>query len=176
MPNALVEFAVTDLPELGPWGRDLVQLLFTANPGSDPAPLGKIASGGELSRVRLAIEVVLAAGEEPTTFVFDEVDAGIGGAVGLQVGLRLARLATRHQVIVVTHLAQVAAFGDQHWVVVKQDDGEVTASDLCQIDGDTRMAELARMMGGLDQTSSSLAHAKELVGQAESMIAGWPVG
>ena len=169
MPHARVEFAVTPLPELGPWGADSVALLFTANPGSEPAPLGKVASGGELSRVRLAIEVVLADSSLKQTFVFDEVDAGIGGAVGLQVGQRLARLARGGQVIVVTHLAQVAAFADTHYVVAKTDDGEVTASGLAQVAGEDRLAEVARMMGGLDQTSSSLAHARELLASAQSM-------
>jgi len=169
MPHARVEFAVSPLSELGPWGADSVALLFTANPGSEPAPLGRVASGGELSRVRLAIEVVLADSSLKQTFVFDEVDAGIGGAVGLQVGGRLARLAREGQVIVVTHLAQVAAFADTHYVVAKTDDGEVTASGLAQVTGEDRLAELARMMGGLDQTSSSLAHARELLAEAASM-------
>jgi len=169
MPRARVEFLVSPLPDLGPWGADSVSLLFTANPGSEPAPLGKVASGGELSRVRLAIEVVLADASLKQTFVFDEVDAGIGGAVGLQVGQRLARLAQRGQVIVVTHLAQVAAFADTHYVVTKADDGEVTASDLTHVTSENRLAELARMMGGLDQTDSSLAHAQELLAQAQSM-------
>ena len=169
MPHARVEFAISALPDLGPWGADSVALLFTANPGSEPAPLGKVASGGELSRVRLAIEVVLADSSLKQTFVFDEVDAGIGGAVGLQVGQRLARLARDGQVIVVTHLAQVAAFADTHYVVAKADDGEVTASGLTQVSGEDRLGELARMMGGLDQTSSSLAHARELLTQAQSM-------
>ena len=169
MPRARVEFSVSPLSELGPWGADSVSLLFTANPGSEPAPLGKVASGGELSRVRLAIEVVLADSSLKQTFVFDEVDSGIGGAVGLQVGGRLARLAKQGQVIVVTHLAQVAAFADTHYVVAKADDGEVTASGLTQVAGEDRLVELARMMGGLDQTSSSLAHAQELLAQAQTM-------
>ena len=171
MPHARVEFALTELPELGPHGRDYVQLLFTANPGAEPAPLGKVASGGELSRVRLAIEVVLADVSGRATFVFDEVDAGIGGAVGLQVGCRLARLARTSQVVVVTHLAQVAAFADRHWVVLKTDNGEVTSSGLSEVNGQNRLVELARMMGGLDQTSSSIAHAQELLDQARSMAA-----
>ena len=169
MPRARVEFSVTPLSDLGPWGADSVSLLFTANPGSEPAPLGKVASGGELSRVRLAIEVVLADSSLKQTFVFDEVDAGIGGAVGLQVGQRLARLAKQGQVIVVTHLAQVAAFADTHYVVAKADDGEVTASGLTHVTDEARLGELARMMGGLNQTDSSLAHARELLTQAQSM-------
>ncbi|MDR0849762.1 MAG: DNA repair protein RecN [Propionibacteriaceae bacterium] len=169
MPHARVDFALTPLPELGPHGRDHVQLLFTANPGVEPAPLGKVASGGELSRVRLAIEVVLADVTGGATFVFDEVDAGIGGAVGLQVGNRLARLARTNQVVVVTHLAQVAAFADRHWVVTKTDDSEVTSAGLSEVSGQNRLVELARMMGGLEQTESSLAHAQELLDQAASM-------
>ncbi|MDR0285309.1 MAG: DNA repair protein RecN [Propionibacteriaceae bacterium] len=171
MPHARVEFAVTPLTELGPWGADAVALLFTANPGSEPAPLGRVASGGELSRVRLAIEVVLADARDAPTFVFDEVDAGIGGAVGLQVGLRLARLATIGQVIVVTHLAQVAAFADTHYVVAKADDGEVTAAGLTRVEGPARLAEIARMMGGLEASESSAAHAGELLGEARAMVA-----
>ena len=170
MPDARLEFEISALAELGPWGGDAVSLLFTANPGSEPAPLGKVASGGELSRLRLAIEVVLADNGSQT-FVFDEVDAGISGAVGLQVGLRLARLSKHGQVIVVTHLAQVAAFADTHFVVVKSNDGEVTAAGLNQVEDQTRLAELARMMSGLDQTKSSLAHANELVEQAGAMRA-----
>ncbi|MDR1808370.1 MAG: DNA repair protein RecN, partial [Propionibacteriaceae bacterium] len=123
LPHARLEFAVTDLDELGPSGRDAVTILFTANPGSAAQPLGKVASGGELSRVRLALEVVLAGADDPATLVFDEIDAGIGGAVGTEVGRRLARLARSQQVIVVTHLAQVAAFADRHYVVTKAADG-----------------------------------------------------
>ncbi len=170
MPHARVEFAVTALPQLGPWGADAVALLFTANPGDEPAPLGKVASGGELSRVRLAIEVVLSDVSLGQTFVFDEVDAGIGGAVGLQVGLRLARLARRCQVIAVTHLAQVAAFAGTHYVVTKSQAGEVTASDLSEVTGEARLQELARMMGGLDHSGPAQAHAAELMDQARTMM------
>ena len=123
MPHARLTFQVSDAP-LGPHGADKVELLFSANPGSEPAPLAKVASGGELSRVRLALEVVLADAEGHT-FIFDEVDAGVGGAVGLEIGRRLQRLAATSQVIVVTHLAQVAAFADQHLVVRKSSDGAV---------------------------------------------------
>ncbi|MCL1907666.1 MAG: DNA repair protein RecN [Propionibacteriaceae bacterium] len=171
MPHAKVEFRLSTLGELGPTGRDGVTLLFTANPGSDPAPLSKVASGGELSRVRLAIEVVLADSSLKQTFVFDEVDAGIGGAVGLQVGQRLAKLAAAGQVIVVTHLAQVAAFAHTHVVVEKTDNGDVTSSGLFLVEGDQRLSELARMMGGLDESSHSLAHASDLVNQAQMMMA-----
>lgn len=165
MPKARLEFRV-DPAELGPHGADQVNLLFSANPGSTPAPLGKVASGGELSRVRLALEVVLATESSSATFVFDEVDAGVGGAVALEIGRRLSRLAERCQVIVVTHLAQVAAFADRHFVVVKADDGMVTTSGVRLVDADDRVEVLARMMGGLASSESSLAHARELLASA----------
>ena len=162
MPHARLSFEVTSA-ELGPSGADRVDLLFAANPGSEVRSLGRIASGGELSRVRLALEVVLAADHEAVTLVFDEVDAGVGGKVAVEVGRRLARLSQHTQVIVVTHLAQVAAFADRHYVVVKADDGRVTTSGVVQVADEDRAVELARMMAGLDTTESALAHAGELV-------------
>lgn len=163
MPDARLEFQLRPLAEPGPWGAEQVVLLFAANPGSAPAPLAKVASGGELSRVRLALEVVLAADDPGHVFVFDEVDAGIGGAVAVEVGRRLARLAKHSQVIVVTHLAQVAAFGQTHWLVAKSSSGQVTTSDLRLLSGAEREAELARMMAGLTGSASGLAHARELL-------------
>lgn len=166
MPHARLVFQLTTLDELGPHGAEHVALLFTANPGAEPAPLGRVASGGELSRVRLALEVTLADADPGHTFVFDEVDAGVGGAVALEIGRRLARLAERSQVLVVTHLAQVAAFADAHHVVDKSSDGEVTTSDVRLLDADERLAELARMMAGLESSESALGHARELLAQA----------
>ena len=162
MPHARIEFAVTPA-EAGPHGRDAVELLFSANPGTEPRSLGKSASGGELSRVRLGIEVVLAGDRSGGTFVFDEVDAGVGGRVAVEIGRRLATLAEHAQVIVVTHLAQVAAFGDRHYVVAKADDGQVTTTGVREVLDTERSVELARMMAGLDTTDSALAHADELV-------------
>jgi DNA repair protein RecN (Recombination protein N) len=167
MPHARLNFDVTNA-ELGPSGADRVELTFAANPGSELRSLGRVASGGELSRVRLALEVVLAAGDEAVTLVFDEVDAGVGGKVAVEVGKRLARLAQHSQVVVVTHLAQVAAFADRHYVVVKADDGQVTTSGVVQVADEDRAVELARMMAGLDTTESALAHAGELVELAAS--------
>ncbi len=167
MPHARLSFAVTPGPQLGPEGRDLVELLFSANPGSPPRSLAKVASGGELSRVRLALEVVLAARSSARTFVFDEVDAGVGGAVAVEIGRRLATLAQHAQVIVVTHLAQVAAFADRHFVVVKSDDGQVTTSGVTEVAETARAEELARMMAGIETTDSALAHAGELVELAD---------
>lgn len=166
MPRAACEFVVTPLPELGPYGQDRVELQFTANPGSKPRPIGKVASGGELSRIRLALEVVLAGHRPEQTYVFDEVDAGVGGAVAVEIGRRLAALAEHSQVIVVTHLAQVAAFADRHLVVAKSDDGHITTSGVTAVDDADRAAELARMMAGLDTSEVSLAHAEELLTEA----------
>lgn len=166
MPRARLVFDVGEAGELGPHGADHVALLFSANPGSAPAPLARVASGGELSRVRLALEVVLAAGNEGHTFVFDEVDAGVGGAVALEIGRRLARLAEHAQVVVVTHLAQVAAFADRHYVVQKADDGQVTTSGIREVADADRAAELARMMAGLEGTQAARDHAAELLAEA----------
>lgn len=164
MPNAQLSFELAPR-ELGPNGGDQVNLVFSANPGSVPGPLGKVASGGELSRVRLALEVVLATEATGETFVFDEVDAGVGGAVALEIGRRLARLAETCQVIVVTHLAQVAAFADRHYQVTKADDGSVTTSGVRRVEGEERVEVLARMMGGLDSSGPALAHARELLAE-----------
>ena len=162
MPHARLQFELTTV-DLGPTGSDQVDLLFSANPGSAPRSLGKVASGGEMSRVRLAVEVVLADGGGSVTFVFDEVDAGVGGAVAVEIGRRLALLARHRQVIVVTHLAQVAAFADRHFAVVKSDDGQVTTSGVREVAERDRAVELARMMAGIETTDSALAHAGELL-------------
>ncbi len=171
MPHARLSFDLT-ATELGPYGSDHVDLLFSANPGSQPRSLAKVASGGELSRVRLALEVVLASAREPGTLVFDEVDAGVGGKVAVEIGRRLAMLARNAQVVVVTHLAQVAAFADRHYVVVKSDDGQVTTSGVVQVADEDRAVELARMMAGLETTDSALAHAGELVELAAATRSG----
>ncbi|WP_425309481.1 DNA repair protein RecN [Ammonicoccus fulvus] len=162
MPHARLAFTLEPLPEPGPHGAEQVVLQFTANPGSTPRPIGKVASGGELSRIRLALEVVLAEGSGTGTFVFDEVDSGVGGAVAIEIGRRLARLSRHAQVIVVTHLAQVAAFADRHLLVRKASDGQITTSGVHRLDDDERLAELARMMAGLEDSDTALAHAREL--------------
>jgi DNA repair protein RecN (Recombination protein N) len=167
MPHARLGFEIASA-DLGPSGADRVDLMFAANPGNELRSLGRVASGGELSRVRLALEVVLAADREAITLVFDEIDAGVGGKVAVEVGRRLARLSQHTQVVVVTHLAQVAAFADRHYVVVKADDGQVTTSGVVPVADEDRAVELARMMAGLDTTDSALAHAGELVELAAS--------
>ena len=146
-------------------GVDDVEILLAANPGAPARSVAKAASGGELSRVMLALEVVTGSGDVPT-FVFDEVDAGVGGKAALDVGARLAALAGHAQVIVVTHLAQVAAFADQHLVVRKTDDGHITASGVSAVTGDERLRELARMMAGTPDSEIAVEHARELMEQA----------
>ncbi|MGY4709150.1 DNA repair protein RecN [Mycolicibacterium sp. CBM1] len=150
-------------------GIDLVEFGFTAHRGSDVLPLNKSASGGELSRVMLALEVVLAASAEGTTMVFDEVDAGVGGRAAVQIGRRLARLARTHQVIVVTHLPQVAAYADSHLVVDSTGTG---ASEVRRLDNEQRVAELARMLAGLGESDTGRAHARELLAAAQEDRAG----
>lgn len=147
-------------------GVDAVEFGFAAHRGTDVLPLTKSASGGELSRVMLALEVVLAASAEGTTMVFDEVDAGVGGRAAVQIGRRLARLARTHQVIVVTHLPQVAAYADVHLVV--DAGGRDGSSGVRRIDDDDRVAELARMLAGLGESDSGRAHARELLTAARA--------
>jgi DNA repair protein RecN (Recombination protein N) len=151
----------------GPHGHDEVELLLSPHPGSTAAPLSATASGGELSRVMLAIEVVFAGADPVDTMVFDEVDAGVGGKAAVEVGRRLATLARHAQVLVVTHLPQVAAFADQHAVVVKSSDGSVTSSGLTVLDDQGRVRELSRMLAGLEESDTALAHAQELLETAQ---------
>ena len=152
----------------GPHGIDAVEIRLAANPGAPARSVAKAASGGELSRVMLALEVVTggAAGDVPT-FVFDEVDAGVGGRAALDVGARLARLATRAQVLVVTHVPQVAAYADRHLLIDKSSDGHVTASGVTVLDDQERLVELARMMAGA-HSEVAIEHARELRTQARS--------
>jgi DNA repair protein RecN (Recombination protein N) len=184
MPDARLEVTVSPrsptagLPTLEVGGRDVavaadgadeVTLLLQPHPGAPALPVGRGASGGELSRVMLALEVCLVGTDPVPTLVFDEVDAGVGGRAAVEVGRRLARLARQRQVLVVTHLAQVAAYADRHIVVDKPaggGDGGVTASDVRLVDGDERIAELARMLAGSD-TQTAREHAAELLADAE---------
>lgn len=172
MPHASLRFAVTEA-EPAAHGADDVRLLFTSHAAADPTDIGKSASGGELSRVMLAIEVVRARTESFPTFVFDEVDAGVGGAAAVEIGRRLARLATHSQVIVVTHLPQVAAWADHHLVVRKTDEGTGAVSGVRELGGDDRTEELARMLAGVADSASARAHAEELLSDAESAKAGF---
>ncbi|GAA2269730.1 DNA repair protein RecN [Nonomuraea roseoviolacea subsp. roseoviolacea] len=163
MPHARVVVQLTRAAEFGPEGVDEVELRMAAHPAAPPLPLTKGASGGELSRVMLAIEVVFAGADPVPTFVFDEVDAGVGGKAAVEIGRRLARLARTAQVIVVTHLPQVAAFADQHLVVEKASDGSVVRSGVVTLDHEGRVRELSRMLAGLEDSELGRAHAEELL-------------
>ena len=171
MPHARISVVLSALDELGPHGADEVELRLAAHTGAPPLPLHKGASGGELSRVMLAIEVVFAGADPVPTFVFDEVDAGVGGKAAVEIGRRLARLARLAQVIVVTHLPQVAAFADNHLVVAKSDDGTVTSSGVIRLDYDARVRELSRMLAGLEDSEFGQAHAAELLAMAAEQAA-----
>ncbi|GAB3008089.1 DNA repair protein RecN [Saccharothrix stipae] len=191
MPHATVEVAVRprvaeqgdaqalnvggQLLHAGASGVDDVELRLIAHPGAPALPVHKGASGGELSRVMLALEVVLSHSDPVPTLVFDEVDAGVGGRAAVEVGRRLARLARSHQVIVVTHLPQVAAFADRHLVVDKTADGVLTRSGVRRLDESQRVVELARMLAGMDSTDTGRAHAEELLAAAKADKESVPV-
>ncbi len=162
MPGGSIEILVDQIDEAGPTGTDRIEMRFRGGPGQAAAPLAKVASGVELSRAMLACRSVLAALDDVPTLVFDEIDAGIGGEAGLAVGRRLARLAATHQVLVVTHLPQIACFADLH-VGVRKREGAATARVL---EGPDRVAELSRMLAGMEASEHALSHAEELLDEA----------
>jgi len=174
MPHARIAAAVTPAQGYGPHGADEVEIRLSAHPGAPALPLHKGASGGELSRIMLAIEVVFAGADPVPTFVFDEVDAGVGGKAAVEIGRRLARLARQAQVIVVTHLPQVAAFADTHLLVEKASDGSVVHSGITRLDEDSRVRELSRMLAGLEDSEFGRAHAGELLAAAAAERAALP--
>jgi DNA repair protein RecN (Recombination protein N) len=142
----------------GPHGRDRVRLLFASDSALEPGPVGRIASGGELSRLVLAVNLAAGVADAPVV-AFDEIDAGIGGSAALAMGRKLADLARGRQVLVVTHLPQVAAFADSHFVVERSD----TSAGVRRVEGSERLAELTRMLGGLPESERGRDHAAELV-------------
>ncbi|HEU4864804.1 MAG TPA: DNA repair protein RecN [Actinomycetota bacterium] len=171
MEGASIEVALAPSSELTSGGAERVAMAFSGGPGQTPLPLAKVASGGELSRAMLACRSVLVDLDDVPTLIFDEVDAGIGGRAGVAVGRRLARLAERRQVIVVTHLPQIASFADRH-VRVRKDDRTASVEVL---DDETRVAELSRMLAGLPESDSAAAHAEELLAEAgRTKAAGTP--
>ncbi|WP_344468782.1 DNA repair protein RecN [Kitasatospora kazusensis] len=180
MPHARVTFALSRVDDLagieldgrtvayGSHGVDEVEVLLAPHPGASPRPIAKGASGGELSRVMLAVEVVFAGADPVPTYLFDEVDAGVGGKAAVEIGRRLAKLAESAQVVVVTHLPQVAAFADRHLVVEKTSDGTVTRSGVKVLNDEERVRELSRMLAGLEDSELGRAHAEELLAAARA--------
>ncbi|MFY9189832.1 MAG: DNA repair protein RecN [Lawsonella sp.] len=184
MANTEVVAEVNDIPtsarddlnvggrHLGEYGADVVEIKLRPSKNAATQQLSKVASGGELSRIMLAIEVVLADNSDPRTLIFDEIDSGIGGRTALEIGKCLAGLADRHQIIVVTHLPQVAAYGDHHLVVRKEAREDSAHTSVNALDSSHRVKEIARMLAGLDETETGKAHAKELLTAAHKNKAG----
>ena len=166
MQGGRFEVALEKLESPGASGLEDVAFLVAGHAGSTPRPVGKVASGGELSRIALAIAVTTSRIGEAQTLIFDEVDAGVGGAVAETVGRLMKQLGRDRQVLAVTHLPQVAACADHHLVVAKQDSGEGVASSVAGVEGEKRVAEIARMLGGERLSGTTLAHAKEMLGDA----------
>ena len=160
----VVEVSDSEKPGLSVYGRDRIDFLVSANPGHPPKPLGKVASGGELSRISLSIQVVAAADTHIPTLIFDEVDTGVGGAVAETVGKQLKRLGKHHQVMCVTHLPQVAAQAHQHLQVTKLTGDKTTRTRIRPLSDEERVEEIARMLGGQKITDSTLQHAREMLG------------
>lgn len=173
MAKAAFEVRVTAGPAtesaLGPHGVDAVEFLISPNPGESPKPLHRIASGGELSRVMLAIRTILAAADRTPSVIFDEVDAGVGGSMGEVVGRKLLAASRRHQVLCVTHLPQIACFGDHHLVVQKRNVDDRTETTVRVLNAEERPRELARMLGGPSRSTTALDHANELLEAASRL-------
>jgi DNA repair protein RecN (Recombination protein N) len=166
MPDGHFHAALVPLRDVGPEGAETVEFRVSLNVGHEERPLARVASGGELSRVMLALKTILARLDRVPTLIFDEVDAGIGGRVGLQVGETMRRVATYHQVFAITHLPQIAARAHHHILVSKGARGGVTTADVVVLDGDLRVTEIARMLGGDPESDVSRAHARELLDTA----------
>jgi DNA repair protein RecN (Recombination protein N) len=170
MPDGHITVALRGLNEIGPNGAEDVEFCVALNVGHEPRPLSRVASGGELSRVMLALKTILARLDHVPTLVFDEVDAGIGGRVGLQVGETMRRVAGYHQVFAITHLPQIAARAHHHILVSKGARGGVTTADVRVLRDDDRVTEIARMLGGDPESDVSRAHARELL-ESASVVA-----
>jgi DNA repair protein RecN (Recombination protein N) len=171
MPDGHFHAALVPARELGPEGAESVEFRVSLNVGHEERPLARVASGGELSRVMLALKTILARLDRVPTLIFDEVDAGIGGRVGLQVGETMRRVASYHQVFAITHLPQIAARGHHHIQVSKGARGGVTTADVTVLEGELRVTEIARMLGGDPDSDVSRAHARELLESAAALSA-----
>jgi DNA repair protein RecN (Recombination protein N) len=165
MQGGKFEVAVAPLAEPAMYGAENIEFLVAGHAGSTPRPVGKVASGGELSRIALAIAVTTSRLGRAQTLIFDEVDSGVGGAVAETVGRLMKQLGKDRQVMAVTHLPQVAACADQHLLVSKQLKARQTVSQVQPIAGEQRVGEIARMLGGEKLSGTTMAHAKEMLGQ-----------
>jgi DNA repair protein RecN (Recombination protein N) len=172
MQGGRFEVALEKLEAPSAYGLEEVAFLVAGHAGSTPRPVGKVASGGELSRIALAIAVTTSRLGEAQTLIFDEVDSGVGGAVAETVGRLMKQLGRDRQVLAVTHLPQVAACADHHLVVAKQSQGKGVASSVARVEGEKRVAEVARMLGGERLSGTTLAHAKEMLGDAAAAAPG----
>jgi DNA repair protein RecN (Recombination protein N) len=165
MSGGVFAIQIEALEEGNAHGLEQVEFLVAGHPGATPKQLAKVASGGELARISLAISVITSEASQIPTLIFDEVDSGIGGAVAETVGKRLKELGQAHQVLCVTHLPQVAAEGHQHWKVAKQSQDNVTISSMQILSRQERVEEIARMLGGAEITDTTRRHARELLGK-----------
>ena len=166
MAGGQLEIALKPLDEGASFGLEQAEFLVAGHAGSTPRPLAKVASGGELARISLAISVITSEASFTPTLIFDEVDAGIGGAVAETVGKLLRQLGESHQILCVTHLPQVAAQGNQHFKVIKSQSGDKTLSQLNVLSRNERVEEIARMLGGATITDTTRRHARELLEQS----------
>ena len=147
----------------GPYGKDNIEFLISANPGNPMLPLAKIASGGELSRVMLALKTIFAQADSVETLIFDEIDTGIGGEVAVAVGAHMKKLAKNRQIFCITHLASIAVYADNQIKIEKSVSGEITSSNVYPVTGEKRVAEIARMLSGDSDTEQSLEHARSML-------------
>jgi DNA repair protein RecN (Recombination protein N) len=170
MPHARFEVALVPRDAVLATGAESVRFTAALNAGDEPRALDRVASGGELARVMLSLSTALSEAQEIGTLVFDEVDAGVGGAVAWQVGALLRRVAVHHQVLAISHVAQIAACASQHMVVVKTERGEVTTSGTAVVTGEARITEIARMLSGDDTRDVSRAHARELLERGQGIL------
>ena len=163
MPDSRMEIVLETLDEMQDSGMDRAEFLFTANQGVEPADLSKVASGGEISRIMLAIKAVITDSALLPTVIFDEIDTGISGESAHKVGAMMQQLSHRHQVIAITHLPQIAARGDQHYLVYKENREGSTVTDLRQLEGEERVDAVATMLGGAHITEAARNTARELL-------------
>ena len=165
MPGGVFEVSLDSFArdEARASGMEQIEFRVSANPGQAPQSLARVASGGELSRMSLSIQVIGSAGSQIPTMIFDEVDAGVGGGVAEKVGRRLRELSTTHQVLCVTHLPQVASLAENHLHIVKESDAKSTRTEVRALTQDERIDEIARMLGGIDITETTREHAAEML-------------